>query len=79
VHCIITCALFGLIKIQLSDCLRIRVTDPFRSQKQIGQTAAFLCSPLASGITGTLVYVDNGLHAMGLAGDSQALARAKDE
>jgi enoyl-[acyl-carrier protein] reductase I len=42
---------------------------------EIGQTAAFLCSPLASGITGSLVYVDNGLHAMGLAGDAQSLQR----
>jgi enoyl-[acyl-carrier-protein] reductase (NADH) len=27
--------------------------------------AAFLSSPLASGITGTLLYVDKGYHAMG--------------
>ena len=44
---------------------------------EIGQTAAFLCSPLASGITGSLVYVDNGLHAMGLAPDSKSLERAE--
>ena len=42
---------------------------------EIGQTAAFLCSPLASGITGSLVYVDNGLHAMGLATDAESLKR----
>ena len=34
---------------------------------EIGNTAAFLCSPLASGITGATIYVDNGLNAMGLA------------
>ena len=45
------------------------------SAMEIGQTAAFLCSPLASGITGSLVYVDNGLHAMGLATDAQSLQR----
>jgi enoyl-[acyl-carrier protein] reductase I len=33
----------------------------------VGQTAAFLCSPLASAITGSVVYVDNGYHAMGMA------------
>ncbi|CAK9228235.1 unnamed protein product [Sphagnum troendelagicum] len=33
----------------------------------VGNTAAFLASPLASAITGTVIYVDNGLHAMGLA------------
>jgi enoyl-[acyl-carrier protein] reductase I len=32
----------------------------------VGNAAAFLCSPLASGITGTVVYVDNGFHAMGM-------------
>jgi enoyl-[acyl-carrier protein] reductase I len=33
----------------------------------VGTTAAFLCSPLASGITGSTVYVDKGYHAMGMA------------
>ena len=31
---------------------------------EVGSTAAFLCSPLASGITGTIVYVDKGFHVM---------------
>jgi enoyl-[acyl-carrier protein] reductase I len=34
---------------------------------EVGATTAFLCSPLASGITGTTVYVDKGFHAMGMA------------
>jgi enoyl-[acyl-carrier protein] reductase I len=34
---------------------------------EVGNTAAFLLSPLASGITGTVVYVDKGYHAMGKA------------
>jgi enoyl-[acyl-carrier protein] reductase I len=33
----------------------------------VGHTAAFLCSPLASAITGSVVYVDNGFHTMGMA------------
>jgi enoyl-[acyl-carrier protein] reductase I len=33
----------------------------------VGNTAAFLCSPLAGAITGSVVYVDNGFHAMGMA------------
>ena len=33
----------------------------------VGNTAAFLCSPLAAAITGTVVYVDNGYHSMGMA------------
>jgi enoyl-[acyl-carrier protein] reductase I len=36
---------------------------------EVGTTAAFLCSPLATGITGTTVYVDKGYHAMGVAVD----------
>ncbi len=33
----------------------------------VGNAAAFLASPLASGITGTVLYVDNGFHSMGMA------------
>lgn len=36
----------------------------------VGATAAFLCSPLASGITGTTVYVDKGYHSMGVGVDA---------
>src|SRR5438270_6997000 len=32
---------------------------------EVGTAAAFLCSPLGCGITGTTVYVDKGYHAMG--------------
>jgi len=35
--------------------------------REVGAAAAFLCSPLASGITGTMLYVDKGFHAMGKA------------
>ena len=34
---------------------------------EVGHTAAFLSSALGSGITGTVVYVDKGFHAMGKA------------
>jgi enoyl-[acyl-carrier protein] reductase I len=37
------------------------------SATEVGHTAAFLASPLASGITGSTVYVDKGYHAMGMA------------
>lgn len=40
---------------------------------EIGNAAAFLVSPLASAITGTILYVDNGLHIMGVAIDSPSL------
>ena len=35
--------------------------------REVGATAAFLASSLGSGITGTVVYVDKGYHAMGKA------------
>lgn len=49
------------------------------SATEIGSTAAFLCSPLASAVTGVTMYVDNGLHAMGLATDSKALDRSNQD
>jgi len=39
--------------------------------EEVGSTAAFLCSPLASAITGTVVYVDKGYAAMGIAVDRE--------
>jgi enoyl-[acyl-carrier protein] reductase I len=33
--------------------------------REVGATAAFLCSPLASACTGCVVHVDHGYHAMG--------------
>ncbi|KAF9587246.1 hypothetical protein IFM89_039537 [Coptis chinensis] len=40
------------------------------SADEVGNTAAFLVSPLASVITGVVVYVDNGLNGMGVGVDS---------
>jgi enoyl-[acyl-carrier protein] reductase I len=37
------------------------------SAEEVGNTAAFLLSPLASAITGATIYVDNGLNVMGMA------------
>jgi enoyl-[acyl-carrier protein] reductase I len=34
----------------------------------VGNTAAFLCSDLAAGITGEIVHVDSGFHIIGLTG-----------
>ena len=38
--------------------------------EDVGSTAAFLCSPLAAGITATTIYVDKGFHTMGIAADA---------
>jgi enoyl-[acyl-carrier protein] reductase I len=34
--------------------------------EEVGDSALFLCSPMASGITGTTLYVDAGYHIMGI-------------
>lgn len=35
--------------------------------EEVGNSAAFLCSDLASGITGDVLYVDSGYHILGMA------------
>jgi enoyl-[acyl-carrier protein] reductase I len=42
------------------------LTDHLTAE-EVGTATAFLCSPLASGITGSTVYVDKGYHSMGMA------------
>ena len=37
----------------------------------VGRAAAFLCSPLAAGITGETLHVDMGYHAMGMVAEDQ--------
>jgi enoyl-[acyl-carrier protein] reductase I len=52
------------------------LTDPITAE-EVGSTAAFLCSPLASGITGSTVYVDKGFAAMGIAVDKEGAVAPK--
>lgn len=47
--------------------------------EEVANAAVFLLSPLASAITGTLLFVDNGMHAMGVAVDSASLSEQADE
>ena len=47
----------------------VEATAPLRrtvTQKEVGNTAAFLCSDLSSGITGQIDYVDSGYEIMGM-------------
>ena len=57
----------GIIE-KMVDYCRINSALPEAvTAEDVGNTAAFLASPLASGITGATVYVDKGYHAMGMA------------
>lgn len=42
------------------------------TQIEVGNTAAFLCSDLSSGITGQTIYVDAGYEIMGMTGSKSA-------
>jgi enoyl-[acyl-carrier protein] reductase I len=56
----------GIIERMVDYCAENSpLADPL-SAEEVGATAAFLSSPLASGITGTIVYVDKGYHSMGM-------------
>jgi len=56
----------GIIEKMVEYCAQNSpLTDPLQAG-EVGNTAAFLSSALASGITGTIVYVDKGYHSMGM-------------
>jgi enoyl-[acyl-carrier protein] reductase I len=57
----------GIIEKMVEYCAgNSPLTEPLQAE-EVGNTAAFLSSPLATGITGTVVYVDKGYHSMGMA------------
>ena len=57
----------GIIERMVEYCsANAPLTQQLEAQ-EVGTASAFLCSPLASGITGSTVYVDKGYHAMGMA------------
>lgn len=57
----------GIIERMVDYCAaNAPLTHPLTAD-EVGMTAAFLSSPLASGITGTTIYVDKGYHSMGMA------------
>ena len=57
----------GIIDKMVAYCAEnTPLPEPLQAE-EVGSVAAFLASPLASGITGSTVYVDKGYHAMGMA------------
>src|SRR5881394_2613448 len=63
----------GFIQQMVDYAMRNAALPEELTSEEGGATAAFLCSPLASGITGTTVYVDKGYNIMGVAVDRPSL------
>ena len=57
----------GIIERMVAYCSANSPLTSALTPMDVGVTAAFLASPLASGITGTTIYVDKGYHSMGMA------------
>lgn len=57
----------GMIQNMITYCEANAPIQRTLQADEVANTAAFLSSDLASGITGSVVYVDNGMHAMGMA------------
>ncbi len=57
----------GIIDKMVDYCAANSPLAEHVTAEEVGMTAAFLASPLASGITGTTIYVDKGYHSMGMA------------
>ncbi|MFO0670035.1 MAG: enoyl-[acyl-carrier-protein] reductase [Polyangiaceae bacterium] len=57
----------GIIENMIEYCSANSPLTDALTAEEVANTAAFLASPLASGITGATLYVDKGYHAMGKA------------
>jgi enoyl-[acyl-carrier protein] reductase I len=58
----------GAIQDMIDHCRNASPLPEAIATAEVGAAAAFISSPLASGITGTTIYVDKGYHAMGVSG-----------
>jgi len=57
----------GIIEKMVEYCAaNSPLAEPLQAE-EVGRAAAFLSSSLASGITGSVIYVDKGYHSMGMA------------
>jgi enoyl-[acyl-carrier protein] reductase I len=60
----------GIIDRMVEYCAKNTPLPEVLQASEVGNVAAFLASPLASGMTGATVYVDKGYHSMGMAVDA---------
>jgi len=65
------------IEVAIDYCYQNAPLKKDLTSDDVGQTAAFLVSPLAGAVTGVVMYVDNGMHAMGMV-QSVAVEQVKD-
>ena len=63
----------GIIGAMVTYCKANAALPQALDAAEVGHAMAFLCSPLASGITGTTIYVDKGYHSMGMAVDGASV------
>ncbi|MBI3792517.1 MAG: enoyl-[acyl-carrier-protein] reductase [Gemmatimonadetes bacterium] len=64
----------GIIERMVRYCAQNTPIPQALEAAEVGNVAAFLASPLSSGITGSTVYVDKGYHAMGMPADALTAA-----
>ena len=57
----------GIIDRMVEYCAKQTPLPEALQATEVGNVAAFLASPLATGVTGATVYVDKGYHSMGMA------------
>jgi enoyl-[acyl-carrier protein] reductase I len=65
------------IEVAIDYCFKNAPLKRDLTSDDVGRTAAFLLSPMSAAITGTVAYVDNGMHAMGMV-QSVAVDQVKD-
>ena len=64
----------GIIERMVEYCAANSPLPEALTAMEVANAAAFLCSPLGSGITATTIYVDKGYHAMGMGVPSDTTA-----
>lgn len=65
------------IEVAIDYCYQNAPLKKDLSSDDVGSTAAFLLSPMSAAVTGMVVYVDNGMHAMGMV-QSVAVEQVKE-
>ena len=68
----------SFIEIAIEYCKRNAPLQKDLESDEVGKTALYLLSDLSSAVTGVTMYVDNGIHAMGMVADANVAAIAAE-